>query len=191
MNIGLVFGVVVAIFMMALLLVFGYEQMTNVSDMQSNAETRRAVRLLETSVDRVYGLGGESSEKFSLSFPASVTKVCFVPLLESKRVWRSGRWVTERVPYTESDMTELLEDVIDGTQREKTQLSLIIINMRKSGNETLMIFHESGGAPDLYGIEHLEPGEKDGEMLCVEPMTTLWLQRKFDENGAWVDVTEA
>ena len=72
MNIGLIFGMVVAILVMGMIFVFSYQQLNNVTEIQKTAEFRKALSNLGSSVDRIYNQGGESSEKHSLSFPAKV-----------------------------------------------------------------------------------------------------------------------
>ena len=79
MNIGLIFGMIVAIIVMVAVFVFGYDYLNNLTRIQNEAEIKKAVDRLTTSVDRVYSLGGESSEKHSMSFPSEVTSVCFFP----------------------------------------------------------------------------------------------------------------
>ena len=79
MNIGLIFSMIIAIMMIGIILVFGYNQIVEMQRLQEIASVKRTVDGLETAVDRVYSGSGENSERFQLSFPGSVYKVCFIP----------------------------------------------------------------------------------------------------------------
>jgi hypothetical protein len=186
MNIGLIFGMIVAIFMIALILVFGYEQIAGMTDIQETAAEKSALKRLQDAVDNVYGLSGESSDKVTLSYPGSIRKVCFVPYF--KQVTVSG--TLQRKPYTASEMKNKLKAIIDGTAAEKTQLSTALYDTRLH-NQTLVLFYEDSGAPVWKSVEHMGPVEKGGQFLCTDPGASMWLQRKFDSKGAWVDVSES
>jgi hypothetical protein len=195
MNIGLIFGVIVAMLLMGLIIVFGYQQITNIQRLQEEAEIIKAMEGLQTAVERVHSLSGETSEPFMLSFPGVVRKVCFLPAYRGERIsTKKSRLLTD------------LRSVIDGTSQEKYQVSNNLLNMRMAPNPqgfgyidknlTLLVFMQNKLAPGKFeNIPHLEPTKKTGltgpEVLCVEPRSRIWLQRRFDETGAWVDVEAA
>ncbi len=190
MNIGLVFGMIVAIMMMVIILVFGYDQLMSVQDLQQEAEHKRMIKAFGDAVDRVYSLGGESSERFTMSLPANVDKICFVPFFNIDTEYIRGNYEDYRVPYTENELRYDLEEVITGMSwEEEGQLTTILINLRKNYMQPLLVFFISGTA-EWEDIPHLGPSKKDDEVLCVKPGTQLWLKRTFDSEGAWVDVEE-
>ncbi|MBN2330827.1 MAG: hypothetical protein JXC85_03355 [Candidatus Aenigmarchaeota archaeon] len=191
MNIGLIFGVIVAMLLMGMIIVFGYQQITNMQLLQEQAQIKKSIEGLAAAVERVHSLSGETSEPFTLTFPASVGKVCFLPAYRGERVSvKKSRLITD------------LRNVIEGTSQERFQLSSLLLEMRIAPNpdgfgeidknQTLLVFFQGTPVPMFETIPHLEPTKKDGpggpEILCVEPRTKVWLQRGFDENGAWVDV---
>ncbi len=191
MDMGLIFGMIVAIFVMGLLIVFGYQQITNMLRIQQQAEMMKAVEGLKNAVDRVYSLGGETSEPYRLAFPAGVGKVCFMPAYRGAQVSvKEGRL-----------RTDLLR-VIEASGQDKYQLTDILLAMRFSRepgsykkvdkNQTLLVIFQETIIPDWLAIPHLEPSKKTTsmgpEVICVTSRTQVWLQRKFDETGAWVDV---
>ncbi len=198
MNIGLIFGVIVAIFMMGILLVFGYQQLVNVQTMQANAEVKKTLKNLETVVDRVYSMGGETSEKYRLTFPADVSFVCFMPYYRDKSV-------NEKSSLVKMDVGKVLGDVGGVTGYQRNQLMSLLTAMRIAPNpenvneyidkgQTLLVFYKSSEVPEWHYVEHLEPSKKgneySGDILCESGRSEVWLQRKFDESGAWVDVEE-
>jgi hypothetical protein len=194
MNIGLIFGMIVAIMLMGMIIVFGYQQITNMQDLQEQAEIKKAIEGLETAVERVHSLSGETSEPFKLSFPGVVSKVCFVPAYRGDTInTKKSRLATD------------LRNVIVGSNQDKYQTSALLLAMRISQdpgsyremdkNHTLLVFLEGTVVPMFEYIEHLEPTKKTGprgpEVLCVSPRSQVWLQRDFDGKGAWVDVEES
>jgi hypothetical protein len=194
MNIGLIFGMVVAVFTMSLLFVFGYQQLSTVTTIQGEAEIKRTVSNLENAVDRVYSLGGESSDRFRLTFPDSVTSVCFMPAYR-------GMQTNVKVVRLRNDLSYIL-----GTSGDTYRLSQLLTEMRiKPSQEnpavkvdegqTLLLFYKATIVPTWYYIEHLEPtkegGDVSGTPVCVTGRSEVWLQRSFDNDGAWIDVREA
>ena len=191
MNVGLIFGVIVAMMLMGMIIVFGYQQITNMQLLQEQAIIKKSIEELTTAVERVHSLSGETSEPFTLTFPASVSKVCFLPAYRG-----------ERISMKRSRLATDLRNLIGGTAQERYQLSNLLLEMRIAPNpdgfgdidknQTLLVFFQSTIIPIFEQIPHLEPAKKAGlsgpEVLCVEPRIKIWLQRKFDETGAWVDV---
>jgi type II secretory pathway pseudopilin PulG len=191
MNIGLIFGMVVAIFVIGMVIAFGYQQVQNMQQMQENAEVAKTLQNFEAAVERVYAGSGETSEQFAFTFPSGVYKVCFIPAY--------------RQDSTSSKKGKLAEDfrsVIDGSTTDQYQLSSILLNERigrnpgdwreVDKNQTLLIFYHSSSVPEFLNVPYLEPSKNDyDEVLCVSPNSRVWLQRRFDSSGAWVDVEEA
>ena len=193
MNIGLIFGMIVAIMLMGLIIVFGYDQIQKMLELQTEAEIRNAINDLTNSVERVHSLSGETSEPFTLSFPGVVMKVCFLPSYRGQRISAKKVWLSND-----------LRSIIDAPQKTKYELANGLIKMRISrsltggdidNNQTLIVFREGTTIPEFEYIPHLGPSKKTGsgpaEVLCVTPRAKVWLQRRFDENGAWVDVEES
>lgn len=191
MNIGLVFGVIVAMMLMGYIIVFGYQQITNMQLLQEQAQLKKSIEELTTAVERVHSLSGETSEPFTLTFPGSVSKVCFMPAYRG-----------ERISMKKSRLSTDFRNLIEGTAQERFQLSNLLLEMRIAPNpdgygdidknQTLLVFFQGTMVPIFEEIPHLGPTKKAGrsgpEVLCVKPRTKVWLQRKFDETGAWVDV---
>ncbi len=197
MNIGLIFGMIVAIFTIMLIFVFGFEQLWNVKTMQEKAEIRRNLGNLENAVDRVYNLAGETSDRLTLTFPDSVVRVCFVPMYR-------GMDVTQKKGVLEEDVRDMLGSSAGARELAKQVVGERIKPTKENPaidvdhGQTVLLFYDATDVPEWYYIEHLEPtnicipcGDSYGNPVCVKGSTTIWLQRSFDESGAWVDVREA
>jgi hypothetical protein len=187
MNVGLIFGMIVAILIMGMVITFGYAQITNMLEIQERAEIERNIRVFSEAVERIYSMSGETSEEFTLTFPSGVSKVCFLPAYRG-----------ERIAYKKSRLARDLRSVIDSDTKTKYQLASSLLAMRISqvdattevdNNQTLLIFLKDTAIPLFEHIGHLAPTLKeDSEVLCVKPPKKVWLQRAFDSQGAWVDV---
>lgn len=189
MDVGLIFGMVIAIMVITLVFIFGFQQVSNIQDLQGSAEMIRAADNLEAAVARVYDEGGESSERIRLSFPATVRKVCFVPMYDFGYYGRE--------PYPEYRLVSGLQDAGLGRDSAVT-VAAARIHPGVGGkdmdeNLTMLVFFTQTEAPAWYDVPHLAPSEReDGDpFLCVVHGATVWLQRKYDSDGAWVDVEEA
>jgi len=193
MDVGLIFGMIVAIFIIGLLIVYGYQQITNLQDMQEQANLLKAVDGITAAVDRVYSLGGESSEKFRLSFPGGVSKVCFMPSYRG-----------ELASMKEARLRVDLAKVIDAPNERKYEIARLLAEMRfgyQQGssakvdkNYTLLVSFNSGSVPKWYLVPHLGPSRKTvagEEILCTSPRGEIRLSREFDSAGAWVDADMA
>jgi hypothetical protein len=159
-------------------------------ELQTQAEINNALKDLTDAVDRIHSLSGETSESFKLSFPGEIMKVCFLPAYRGERMLSKKAWLAND-----------LRSIIDETLRTKYQLADALVDMRisqKAGggeidnNQTFVAFRRSSSIPIFEHVPHLGPSKKTGssgsEVLCVPPGSRVWLQRRFDENGAWVDV---
>jgi hypothetical protein len=182
MGISFVFGIVVAALTIGILIAFGYQQLDAFMKMQRNAQILKALDDLGEAVDNVHGLGGESSDDIRLGFPASVEKVCFIPVYSSTGYMNPRRQL-------ETDIKSVI-DTLTGAQ--KTQLAELLVEVRFEGdkdkNHSVLIFIEDGTVPRFEYIEHLKPEKKDGKVLCVSHGEKVWLVRRYNKNGAWVDV---
>jgi hypothetical protein len=179
MDVGVIFGMVIAILVISLVFVFGFQQLNNVQDIQNSAEMIKARQSLDVAVDRVYSGSGESSERLVLSFPSSVSRVCFLPIYDYS--------FATKIKYTKSRIAAGLEDQgIAGSELAKA-----VADQREGRNCTVLVFFRDVTIPAWYEIAHLEPSEKDDGFLCVAPRDSVWLQRKFDTKGAWVDAEES
>ncbi len=191
MNVGLLFGMVVAMLTIIMILVFGFQQIRDVTDLQEDAEMKRIVGKLGVAVDRVYSMSGESSEKFTLAFPGSVEKICFVPI----NVYDGE----QMEPYRRDKLVQQLRDI---ELVEDMDAARMIAGVRmpvtdNAGNYydkemPLLVFFKGYDVPAWYEMDHLDPSLKGspGRILCVTPGTTVWLLRTFDSEGAWVDAEE-
>jgi hypothetical protein len=191
MDVGLIFGVIVAIILIGLIITFGYQQIVTIQQMQEMAEIARAKDDLAKAVDRVHSLSGETSEKFTLSFPGGVSKVCFLPAYRG-----------DSIDAKKMKLSIDLRSVIEGDQKLKSELTDVLLAMRITGNPggfgeidknlTLLIFFKTTNVPMFEYMSHLEPSKKTGIsgpfVLCVKGNSRIWLQRRFDNHGAWVDV---
>jgi hypothetical protein len=185
-DVGLIFGMIIAIMVITLVFVFGYQQLTGLQDVQNSAEMIKAKGRLVVAVDRVYSGGGESSGSIELSFPSSVARVCFIPLFHY--------YEDSKEAYTASELQWQLED--QGLAQESN--AKVIAQRRDTAKQAdgidynVLVFFMESEDPAWYAIEHLEPSEmEDATFLCAGPKETVWLQRKFDNDGAWVDAEEA
>lgn len=77
MEISMVFGIIFAIIVICLILVFGMDQVVNMFCVTNTAQTQKAVKDLENLVNNVYQLGEGSSMPFSVKIPRN-TKLCFL-----------------------------------------------------------------------------------------------------------------
>lgn len=190
MDVGLMFGIIVAILIMIFIIIFGYEQVSNVQRLQQQADLKKAVEDLTTAVDRVYSLGGESSERYKLTFPGIVGKVCFMPSYRGE------------LPSTKEIRLRVdLAKVIDAPAQTKYELAGLLTEMRfgylpgssvrVDRNLTLLVMFNSGSVPEWHLVPHLGPSRKSAageEILCTVPRGDIRLVRSFDSSGAWVDV---
>jgi hypothetical protein len=180
---------VIAIMVITLVFVFGYQQIIGLQDIQNSAEMIKARKSLEVAVDRVYGEGGESSASLKLGFPPSVASVCFIPLFDYD--------YEPKAPYTASDLESQLEfqELAGGNLPELLAGARDTAKQADDVDYNVLVFLIDSTTPVWYAVEHLEPSitEEDGDtaFFCAGPKETIWLQRKFDTEGAWVDAEES
>ncbi len=77
MNTSLVFGIIFAIIVIAFVLVFGAEQITNIFCVGNTAQVSKAVNDLENEVENVYNLGQGSSMPFLVKIPKD-SLICLI-----------------------------------------------------------------------------------------------------------------
>ena len=77
MDTGLVFGIIFAIIVIGLLLVFGMGQIADIFCVTNTAQVQKAVKDLEQATEDVYNLGQGSSMPFKISLPRNA-RLCFV-----------------------------------------------------------------------------------------------------------------
>ena len=77
MDTGLVFGIIFAIIIIALLLVFGIEQIVNIFCMGNIAQADKSVKDLENEVESVYNLAEGSARTFTVRIPGNA-RICLV-----------------------------------------------------------------------------------------------------------------
>lgn len=77
MNTGLVFGIIFAIIVIALLLAFGIEQIVNIFCMSNIAGADKSVKDLELAVEDVYNLAQGSAMPFKVSLSRNA-RICLI-----------------------------------------------------------------------------------------------------------------
>jgi hypothetical protein len=77
MNVGMVFGIILAIIVMSFVIVFGLDQIGNMFCAGSVAQVNKAIMNLEDVVGDIYSAGLGSSDTYLMSIPETA-KVCFV-----------------------------------------------------------------------------------------------------------------
>lgn len=182
MNVGVIFGMIIAIIVIASAIIFGYQQLVYVSEVQGIAAINKAINSFEIEVDRIYGMGGETSSEFAFKFPNDISKVCFLPVYRGERT-------------SEAKIRRHLEEVMQATGREGDRIAALFAKLRYvdgiDNNESLLIFFEDTDVPEFKFVEHLEPSEKNNEVVCVSGNGRVVLTRRFDLSGAWVDIDKA
>jgi len=76
MDAGMVFGIIFTIFVMGIVLVFGWDQIASFFGMSAQAQVLRELKLVEQKVDSVYNMAENSGEPHTLSISSS-NKICF------------------------------------------------------------------------------------------------------------------
>ncbi|RLI96668.1 MAG: hypothetical protein DRO99_04090 [Candidatus Aenigmatarchaeota archaeon] len=77
METGMVFGIIFAIIMIALLLVFGMDQIVNIFCVSNTAQTNKAVKDLENAVEDVFHLAEGSAMPFKIAIPRNA-ELCLI-----------------------------------------------------------------------------------------------------------------
>ena len=77
MNVGMVLGIVFALFIMAFVLVFGTNVVTNIFSMGSQAQVQKAIKNLEKETEDLYYMARGSDTFYKMNIPESY-RVCFV-----------------------------------------------------------------------------------------------------------------
>jgi hypothetical protein len=77
MSVGMIFGIIFAILVMGMLLVFGSDVIVIIFCMGSDAQTQKTIQNLQTFVDDLYLLPSGSGDYFTLNIPKD-SKLCFV-----------------------------------------------------------------------------------------------------------------
>lgn len=77
MNVGMVFAIIFAMIMIAMILVFGIGQIGNVFCLSSDAQVAGSIRDLEAMVEEVYVMSEGSSRVFDVRLPGG-SQLCFV-----------------------------------------------------------------------------------------------------------------
>lgn len=77
MGVGMVFGIIFAIVVMIMLIVFGADIISTIFGMGSDAQLVKTIKNMQTVVDDLYYLPSGSGDYFTLNIPRD-TKLCFV-----------------------------------------------------------------------------------------------------------------
>jgi hypothetical protein len=77
MSVGMIFGIIFAILVMGMLLIFGSDVITSIFCMGSDAQTQKVIGNLQDFVDELYTLPSGSGDYFTLNLPGD-SKMCFV-----------------------------------------------------------------------------------------------------------------
>jgi hypothetical protein len=89
MDVGLLFAMIFAIVFIGLLLVFGYNQITNMFCFNGVAQVDKAVKDLENEIANMYNLAQGSAKPFDPRIPAG-SSIC---LLNTTDLSPSGTWL--------------------------------------------------------------------------------------------------
>jgi hypothetical protein len=76
MDAGMVFGIIFTIFVMGIILVFGWDQISNFLGFGVKAQISRELESIKQKVDKVYNMAENSEESHTLSI-SSPNKICF------------------------------------------------------------------------------------------------------------------
>lgn len=93
MDVSMIFGIIFTIIVMAMILIFGGEQIMNMAGLGAQAQVAKAMDNLQKKVDSFYRLAEGSGGEFSLSFPQTY-KVCFFNSSNPARKLYSDRTMT-------------------------------------------------------------------------------------------------
>ena len=193
MDVGLIFGMIVAIFVIIAVLIFGYDQIVTMQELQQEAEFLRTMQSFENAVDSTYNLGGESSKRFTMSFPSgSVTRTCIVPQF-SKDCYPAP---CIRVPYDNDDIENEVEDLLRQQLgygfTEARDISEVMASAWKSEEPSVLVFYVGKRVPVWFSVPHLEPVRVNNhdEIFCANPSVRVVLKRHSEDAGAWVAVVE-
>jgi len=101
MDTGLVFGIIFAIIIIALLLVFGLEQIVNVFCVSNIAQADKAVKDLENAVENVYNLAEGSAMPFRVAIPRNA-RICLINHEDPSPMnsWNPDPNLYESIKYT-------------------------------------------------------------------------------------------
>ncbi len=94
MNVGLIFGIIFAIIVMGMLIVFGMQNIGSVIEVSCESHIGQEMINIEKAVDKVRTFSQGSSIELIVLVPSCVERVCFVdpqhPEIENKK----GGWMT-------------------------------------------------------------------------------------------------
>ena len=102
-----------------------------------------------------------------------------------------------KTSYTMMQMRNEIMGIIDlGSMIEEQKLADGVASLRMQqkpdgsyidNNYTLLIFYTTTSVPEWFYIDNLEPSKIDGSVVCAGHNDDVWLIRKFDHDGAWVE----
>jgi hypothetical protein len=76
MDAGMVFGIIFTIFVMGIVIVFGWDQISNFLGFGEQARMTRELESIKQKVDQVYNMAENSEKSHTLSISSS-NKICF------------------------------------------------------------------------------------------------------------------
>lgn len=203
MNIGFVFGVIFTMVLIGFIIIFGYQQFLAMQKLQNEALIAQNLDRFKNSVDNVFSIGGDAAQEFEFTMPDTARKICFIPLFKIRQTVVNGRPVNVRDQYSKGFLSSDLRVIMDADPREREQLvsSLVATRIVEIGskttdrNYTVLLFRYGETVPQWYHIPYLAPSKKSSggsfpQPLCIQGISKIWLERKYDDFGAWVDVSE-
>jgi hypothetical protein len=158
MDAGLVFAMIFAIIFIALLLVFGFGQVTSMFCFSGQAQIDKSVKDLENAVQNTYNLAEGSAKPFAVSIPSG-SSVCVInPADVSANP--AGGWMP-------------LDDQLPVIRAK--------VEVRQSN---VWINYNCGNGEQTYKIEHLRardrPGYAGTGSFCAEAGGSIYLENKGD-----------
>jgi len=96
MDVGILFGIILAIIVMGFVIFFGYRYVSDMTCIQGDSTTAQQIINLEKSVQDTFSLSMGSSKDFTLMVGACSGKVCFVDTANTESN-PAGGWETNNV----------------------------------------------------------------------------------------------
>lgn len=148
MSVGMIFGIIFAILVMVMILVFGSDVIVSIFCMGNDAQTQKTIQNLQTFVDNLYLLPSGSGDYFTLNLPRD-SKICFVNTTYPGPVFYPD-------PLKTWDPDKVYQRII------------------KEEGYNIWYHHCSGQSGGK--IDHLYIGKEDTKNFCAKPGMKLYLE---------------
>ena len=115
MNVGLIFGIIFAIIVMGLLVVFGMRYFGEVMEVSCESHIGQEIINIEKAVDKVRTVSQGSAIELIVLVPSCVERVCFVdpehPEIENKKGgWTTNDFISDLVSSNGHNVVLLKDD---------------------------------------------------------------------------------